>query len=104
MQRLAPLKALHGPFGKWDARRKQLLSAIEVRVRAQLEATGGKVSAQQVEAQAHADPGYAAVVERGIEEATQYHRLQTELDEVEERVRSREIALMAYNSELKLQR
>lgn len=104
MERLAPLKALHGSFGKWDARRKHLLAAIEVRVRRRLEAAGGKVSAQQVEAEAHADPGYEAVIDEGIEQAAQYHRLQVELEEIEEKIRSREIALMAYNQELRLQR
>lgn len=104
MLALAPLKALHGSFGKWDARRSQLLAAIKVRVRRGLEASGGKVTESMVDAEAHADPQYMVVIDQGIEEATQYHLLQTELEEIEERIRSREIALLAYNQELKLQR
>lgn len=104
MAQLAPLKALHGPFGKWDARRKHLLAAVAVRVRLNLEARGGKVTGEMVDSEAHADPQYERVVDEGIADATRYHLLQTELDEIEERIRSREIGLSAYNAELRLQR
>lgn len=104
MRQLAPLKALHGSFGKWDARRKHLLAAIALRVRARLEAKGGKVTDAIIDAEAHADPQYERVIDQGIAEAAEYFRLQTELDEIEERIRSREIALQAYNAELRLQR
>jgi hypothetical protein len=104
MEQLAPLKAMHGSFGKWDARRKQLLGAIAVRVRSELQARGEKISEGLVDSMTHADPQYERVVDEGIESAARYFRLQTELDEIEERIRSREIALSAYNAELRLQR
>jgi hypothetical protein len=104
MVQLAPLKALHGTFGKWDDYRKRMLAAIAVRVRHELEVAGDRATDSIVDALARSDPQYERVLDQGIDGAAQYFRLQVELDEIEERIRSREIGLLAYNSELKLGR
>ena len=104
LTQLAPLKALHGHNGVWDNKRKQMLEAIKVRVRMALDAAGKKATDSGVDALAHADEQYARFIDAGIEDRIQYIVLQNEADEIAERIRSREIELLAYNGELKLAR
>lgn len=100
----AKLRALHGSFGKWDARRKQMLSAIQVSVRMEARQNQEKVTEAYVEQLAHADERYARLVDEGIEGATRYYELETEVSELEEKIRTRELSVMAYTAELRLAR
>ena len=104
LAQLGPLKALHGHNGLWDNKRKQMLEAIKVRVRMTLEADGKKGTDAAVDALAHADEQYARFIDAGITDRIDYLTLQNEADEIAERIRSREIELLAYNSEVKLAR
>jgi hypothetical protein len=101
---IAPLKALHGPFGTWDAKRKQLLEALKVRHRMDLSAQGVKVTEAMVDAYAHADEQYARFLDESEAGKIDYIRTQTRLDEIDERIRSREIGLLAFNAEMRLAR
>lgn len=99
---LAPLKALHGPFGTWDAKRKQLLEALKVKHRMEQSAAGVKTTEGLIDALAHADEQYAAFLDQSERDKTDYLLLDNEHTELNERIRSREIGLLAYNSEVKL--
>lgn len=101
---LAPLKALHGHNGIWDDKRKQMLEAMKVQARMALMESGQKVTEGTVDAMAYGDEHYAAFIDQGIAARIEYIRLQNEYDEIAERIRSREIELLAYNSEVKLAR
>lgn len=96
MPEYAALRALHGPFGKWDPRRKAMLSVVKVKVRSAAQAAAQKITEAAIDDEAHADPQYIAVVDQGIDEATRYAMLDMEMSEIEERIRSREIGLRAY--------
>lgn len=100
----AALRVLHGQFGKWDNRRKQMLEAIKVRVRMEREAKGEKCTDAIVDAYAHADEQYAAVIDEGITGAARYVELDIRMSEIEERIRNREVSLLAYNAEARLGR
>jgi len=104
MPEYAALRALHGSFGKWDARRKQMLSAIQVSVRMEARQREEKVTEAYVEQLAHADDRYAQLVEDGIVGATRYYELETEISEIEEKIRNRELCILAFNAEAKLAR
>lgn len=102
---LAPLKALYGPFGLFDDRRKRMLEAMKVKVRAELTSGDGKKPTEaQIDAMAYADPQYERYLDDAYEAKIEYVRLANEEVEIAERIRSREIELLAYNSEVKLDR
>jgi phage gp46-like protein len=101
---LAPLKALHGHNGIWDDKRKAYLECSKVNARMTLTANAQKTTEAAVEAQAYADPEYLKFIDDGIAARIEYITQQNELDEITERIRSREIELLAYNGELKLAR
>ena len=101
---LAPLKALHGHNGIWDDKRKQLLEACKIRANMTLVEAGQKVTDKLVEAMGYADPQYAAFVDDGITARIEYVTLANELTELEEQIRDRELCLLVYNSEVKLDR
>jgi hypothetical protein len=104
LREYAPLKALHGNFGKFDNKRKSLLEACKIRARMEMQQKNEKTTEAAVDALGHADPQYIAFIDEGIVGATRYIELETAVTEIEERIRNREICMLAYNSELKLAR
>ena len=104
MRTLAPLKALHGSFGLWDAKRKQMSRACMVRARMAITQRGDKPTEAMVEAEALTDPQFIAFMDQAERDRIEYIAQQTQLEEIEERIRNREIALQAYNGELRLVR
>lgn len=101
---LAPLKALHGPFGLFDDRRAQLLEAMKVKARLELLGADGKGKAtdEGVKARAAADPAYRKFLDDGLADRITYIRQAVQLSELEERIRAREIELQAYSAEARL--
>lgn len=102
LKEYARLKALHGPNGKWDAKRKAMLEAMKIRARMELTERGEKITEDKVDAYGHADEQYVAFVDRGIEDATRFVELDNQITEIEERIRNREIALSVYGKEVSL--
>lgn len=104
LEHLAPLKALHGHNGLFDDKRKGLLEALKVKARLKITQDGGKATEGAVDALAYADQQYEDYLDQGVDDRINYIRLQNEVDEIAERVRSREIELLCYNAEAKLAR
>lgn len=101
---LAPLKALHGNFGLFDDRRKQLLESLKVRARQNLAGGEKKPTEAQIDSAAYADPQYETFLDEAYDAKVVYLNQANELAEIEERIRSREIELSVYNGELRLAR
>jgi hypothetical protein len=99
---LAPLKALHGHNGVWDAKRKRLLEALKVRHRGELAERGVKPTDAMVDAYAHADEQYERMLDQAERDKIEYLKLDNELTEIEEKIRNREFSLLAYNAETRL--
>ena len=103
---IARLKALHGPFGKFDYKRKNLLSAKKVQARMaiteRVKKEGGKLTEDMVDAEAHADPDYEKFIDNGIADHIEYIEKENELAEVEDRIKNRELELRAYTAEISL--
>lgn len=100
----AYLRAMHGAGGKWDNKRKALLEAMKIRARDDMTAKGEKITESAVDARGHADDQYVSFIDQGIANATRYVELETEISEIEEKIKGREIALMCYSSETRLGR
>ncbi len=98
----ATLRALHGSNGKWDARRKARLEAAKIQARMDMVKEGEKVTESAVDARGHADEGYVQFIEDGIAGATRFVEVETEVSEIEELIRNREIALSVYGKEVSL--
>lgn len=102
---LAPLKALHGPFGLFDDRRKQMLEATKIRARQSLSVGREKKPTEaEIDATAYADPQYERFLDAAYQDKIDYITQATTLSEIEERIRSRELELLVFQSELKLAR
>lgn len=99
------LIALYGSFGHADDFRKQRAELLKVKYRMALTAGRAKPpSVDEVEAAAYGSDEYAQHLDTALAEKIEYLRVQSELDDIAEQIRSREIELLAYNSELKLSR
>jgi hypothetical protein len=101
---LLPLKALYGSHSVWDAKRQAMGRALQIKARMAIEARGEKPTEKYVEAEALGSPEFEGFVDRAISDRIRFLELETELQEVEERIRSREVELLVFNSELKLSR
>jgi hypothetical protein len=104
LDQLAPLKALHGPFGVFDDRRKQLCETLKIRARAELTAQGVRVTEAAVDAHAYADPQYETLLDEAVTARIEYLKLENQLSELNERIRSRELELNVYAAEVRLAR
>lgn len=98
------LAALHGPGGKWDAKRKALLEALKVRHRMALQQRSEKVTDATVDALAHGDDQYIAFIDQGIAGHERYVELAVAMTELEERIKDRDHGLYAFSAEARLQR
>lgn len=99
----AALRALHGPNGKWDARRKAMLEAMKIKARMALKDAGEKVTEAMVDAYAHADEQYVAFLDAGEAGAIRYVVVDNEVTELQERIEGRRAAIYAFAREASLQ-
>ncbi len=95
VKRVAVLRAVHGPFGTWDAQRKIELSRIKTLVRAQATMAKAKMNNDQVDEEAHAHPDYTAFITTAIKERAEFYRLESEIEDVDYRI-NRGQALLRY--------
>lgn len=102
-ERITPLEAVHGPGGIWDERRRSLRGVIATEIRELARLEGRKTTEAEVEDRSNADPRYIAFLDSGLEERIEYLTLKTQRDELTERIKNREYAMLAYNAETRLQ-
>lgn len=100
----ARLLALHGAFGLFDDRRKQMLEAQKVVARQQLAASGAKVTEGMVDSEAYGSSAYQTLLDRAIDDKVACLIVQNEITELDERIKDRETALYVYGQELKMAR
>lgn len=100
----APLKALYGPFGIFDDRRKRLVESLKVRARMALTVDGAKTTEAAVDARAYADEQYEKFLDEALAAKVQYIHMENELSEITERISSREAELYFVGKEMGLTR
>lgn len=102
LKELAPLKALHGPFGLFEDKRKQMIEAMKVKVRQERPVGAPKLSNDAVDALAHAHQDYVSFLDTAEDARINYIRKANDLSEIEERIRSRDIEIQFATAELRL--
>jgi len=100
--KLADLRAMHGPFGKFDPMRKQKLAAFAEIVRADYAEKGKKITEARIDQLAHAHPQYVEWLTAMLKEHALMIDFDHELKNIEDRI-ARENALIYYaKNELRL--
>lgn len=103
MRELAPLQALHGRHGVWDAHRRQLRGAIAAELRASWnKEQWGSPTKDAVEDRACADPRYLKVIEDGQKAVVRMIQLETQALEIQEIIKDRESTIWAWGAEARL--
>lgn len=98
----ARLTALYGPFGMWDAKRKQVLALCDLKVRDEALGREEKLTEAKVDTLAHAHPEYQAFLSRSVEEKAAWLVLENDLSDLNDRIRSRETELNFVRQEMGL--
>lgn len=91
----APLRALYGSFGGWDAKRKVLLAIQELRVRDEAARAETKLTEGKVDALAHASAAYQAFIDQSNLERSRWIILEDAIDALTEQI-NRDQALLRY--------
>lgn len=105
MRRLTPLRAKYGSFGTIDALRKQYVEALRQEALNTLTAQNGKTPPEWIaEASAYGSEKYKSFIENWENQRIEWINLETQVTEIEEKIRSREIELRAYSAETMLGR
>jgi hypothetical protein len=100
MERNARLFALYGAFGHYDDHRKRMVEALKVKARMELsQGRDKKPTEAEIDANAYGSEQYGRFIDTALDEKIEYLKLATEIGEVEELIRSREIELRAYAAE-----
>jgi hypothetical protein len=81
----APLYAVYGPGGTWEAERKALLCILAVSIREGYQSKQQKVTEAQLDQEAHADHGYEERINLATEERTKMALLDAEIAAKERR-------------------
>jgi hypothetical protein len=104
IERNTKLFALHGSFGLFDDFRKKRVEAEKIAARMRLSAQNVKITEAMVDAEAYGgeESGYGAFMDGALADKIDYLRKSTEVAEIEEAIRSRELELRAYIAEIGL--
>ncbi len=103
IERNTKLFALHGSFGHYDDHRKRMVEALKVKARMELSAGREKKPTEaEIDAAAYGSEEYGRFLDQALSEKIDWLKLSTEIDEIQEAIRSRELELTAYSRELTL--
>lgn len=98
------LFALYGAFGHYDDHRKHMVEALQVKARMDLsgQQRPKPPTVDEIEATAYGSEDYAKFLDTALAEKVEWLKLSTEITEIEEAIRTREIELRAYTAEIGL--
>lgn len=86
VEQVAPLRALYGPFGVWDAQRKVELAKSQAIVRAEALAKGVKVTEAFIDEAAHAGDRYADFIIQSTEARANWIVLEEQIQAITDRI------------------
>jgi hypothetical protein len=102
VEQVADLRAEHGSFGTWDARRKAELSRIAQSLRANLHQQGKKLTVAEVDSMAHASPEYYDLVIEATRARAQLARLDSRIFNIEATIQRGNIVARHMTAEARL--
>lgn len=84
--KVAPLRAMHGSFGTWEALRKIELSRAAMMARAKAVADGQKITEAAIDALAHTADGYVEFVTKGTYEKAEWAVLEDRIQGINDAI------------------
>ena len=102
IDQVAPLRALYGPGGTWDAQRKMELANLKMLIRAQAEAADTKRTEAYLEDAAHADPRYKNLVAQATTDRANLSILEDKVNAIEARIRRGDAVIRYVSAEARL--
>lgn len=97
------LRALHGPFGSSEVRRKIILSGIRDKIRTQYQVSATKVTEAALDDKAHAAPEYIAYVDDIIQQREQLVLVENSLLEINDLITRDNTLIYHVTAEVKMQ-
>ena len=102
VEQVAPLRALYGAGGTWDAQRKMELANLTMLIRAQSEAASIKRTEAYLEDAAHADPRYKNLVAQATTDRANMSILEDKVNAIEARIRRGDAVIRYVSAEARL--
>lgn len=104
VKQCAKLAALFGPFGMWEARRKELLALCELKVRDAAVTAERRMTEGIAEAESHAHPEYTTFLSRSVEEKANWLVLEDRIQGINDRIRRGDEVMRFVRQEMGLAR
>ena len=95
----APLHAVYGPGGTFDAQRKANLSTIKMEIRAEATLSGSKLTVDEIDSMAHADDRYVEFITKAVQDRTKLAEIEDEMKTLEWVINREQALIRAYSSE-----
>ena len=86
IQKVADLRAVHGPWGTFEHSRKIELSRIKSLIRLQAMRDSRKLNNDQVDEEAHEHPDYTQFVVEATRRRAEYFRLEAQVEAIDYRI------------------
>lgn len=104
IDKVAPLRAMYGSFGTWDAMRKILLSQIKGRIRAEAtrDKTARKLTNDQVDEEAHEDGEYIEFIADSTKDRATWIRLEAKVEAIDSKIMRGQAIVRFVSSEARL--
>ena len=85
IRQVAPLRAVYGSFGTWEAQRKMMLARLKGQVRAEAMrgTTARKMTNDQIDDEAHDHPEYMDFITRSTKERAQWIVLDAKIEAID---------------------
>lgn len=95
VEAVADLRAMYGPFGTFDAKRKVLLATVAMKARATAQAQGAKVTEASLDETAHASPEYTDFITQATLDRSKLTVLESKIEAIDHTI-TRSNAVVRY--------
>lgn len=105
IRRVANLRAVYGSFGTWDGQRKILLAGLKGRIRADAmrQAMARRLTNDQIDDEAHADPVYEDFITTATKERAEWIVLESKIENIDFKIQRGQAIVRFATAETRLQ-
>lgn len=102
--KVAPLRAVYGSFGTWEAQRKMMLARLKGQVRAEAMRgpTARKLTNDQIDDEAHDHPEYMEFITKATKERAQWIVLESKIEDIDFRIQRGQAVVRFASAEARL--
>lgn len=102
--KVAPLRAVYGSFGTWEAQRKMMLARLKGQIRAEMlkGSTARRLTNDQIDDEAHDHPEYMEFITKATKERATWIVLESKIEDIDFRIQRGQAVVRFASAEARL--